>query len=399
MVGNQDREPGTGARNWYSYPVRSTREPAQEPQTCGSTLYLVPYAGAIRTRSGSSYNQYTLTQINRVVGIPCNCRGGKLTPSSMLDDAAVLQKLNAMTRYYSNHEEIVAKLNAKYQAMTPEERRAEQQRRKPYFSEYRQRPEVRAQQNAIRREYRKDPVVIERNKQAVYKWRKQNPTAFRAIQQRYNRKSRAQFPNRWKSYEHRNHSTWNQRYPWRMLMFNHSNRAEQEYGLHDHFTEAQLQALVDQYGWACFRCGFPEDIEIDHIIPLACGGSNAIDNIQLLCCGCHRHKGLKTTDYRGAKLRTVLHMNDWTNRARNCARRARDNYELTEHFTSAELRRHLQLYGERCAQCHSTVHLTIDHIQPLGRGGNNLIANIQILCRKCNAHKSSQTVDYRTVDL
>ena len=41
----------------------------------------------------------------------------------------------------------------------------------------------------------------------------------------------------------------------------------------------------------CVQCGHKENLEFDHIIPLAEGGSNTERNIQLLCEACNRSKG------------------------------------------------------------------------------------------------------------
>jgi hypothetical protein len=41
----------------------------------------------------------------------------------------------------------------------------------------------------------------------------------------------------------------------------------------------------------CVRCGSPEALEFDHVIPLAMGGSNTARNLQLLCEPCNRTKG------------------------------------------------------------------------------------------------------------
>jgi hypothetical protein len=41
----------------------------------------------------------------------------------------------------------------------------------------------------------------------------------------------------------------------------------------------------------CVRCGSQRNLEFDHIIPLALGGSNTARNIQLLCETCNREKG------------------------------------------------------------------------------------------------------------
>ncbi|WP_423804842.1 HNH endonuclease [Nereida ignava] len=44
--------------------------------------------------------------------------------------------------------------------------------------------------------------------------------------------------------------------------------------------------------WCCNHCkmGLPETAEMDHCRPLHAGGSNAIDNLQLLCPNCHALK-------------------------------------------------------------------------------------------------------------
>lgn len=47
--------------------------------------------------------------------------------------------------------------------------------------------------------------------------------------------------------------------------------------------------------------------------------------------------------------------------------------------------------GERCAMCGLAEprKLTLDHIQPLSKGGTNDLSNVQILCGSCNSKKGS----------
>ena len=41
-----------------------------------------------------------------------------------------------------------------------------------------------------------------------------------------------------------------------------------------------------------------------------------------------------------------------------------------------------------CAFCGTTQELTIDHIIPLAKGGENQVHNLQMLCRTCNIEKA-----------
>ncbi|MCY4455148.1 MAG: HNH endonuclease signature motif containing protein [Chloroflexi bacterium] len=40
----------------------------------------------------------------------------------------------------------------------------------------------------------------------------------------------------------------------------------------------------------CTQCGVEDDLQFDHVIPVAKGGGNTIDNIQILCGDCNRQK-------------------------------------------------------------------------------------------------------------
>lgn len=72
---------------------------------------------------------------------------------------------------------------------------------------------------------------------------------------------------------------------------NQRKRAEQQYGLTDHFTPEQLGQLLDYYGQACVCCGNDDTVTVDHIVPLSMGGSNLITNIQITCQRCNIERG------------------------------------------------------------------------------------------------------------
>jgi 5-methylcytosine-specific restriction endonuclease McrA len=44
-------------------------------------------------------------------------------------------------------------------------------------------------------------------------------------------------------------------------------------------------------GAACVHCGADEDLTIDHIIPVAAGGTDDPANLQVLCRRCNSAKG------------------------------------------------------------------------------------------------------------
>jgi 5-methylcytosine-specific restriction endonuclease McrA len=69
-----------------------------------------------------------------------------------------------------------------------------------------------------------------------------------------------------------------------------------------HFTLEEWEGLLELYGQRCLRCGAPEPLSVDHIVPLSLGGSNAIENVQPLCEMCNNIKGARVRDYRPVEL-------------------------------------------------------------------------------------------------
>lgn len=46
--------------------------------------------------------------------------------------------------------------------------------------------------------------------------------------------------------------------------------------------------------------------------------------------------------------------------------------------------------NQDCKHCGTLDNLTVDHIKPLSKGGNNDLTNLQVLCVKCNQKKGSR---------
>jgi len=54
---------------------------------------------------------------------------------------------------------------------------------------------------------------------------------------------------------------------------------------------AVRHAVFERDGGRCTGCGSDFDLQYDHVIPVALGGGDAADNLQLLCGDCNRRKG------------------------------------------------------------------------------------------------------------
>lgn len=83
---------------------------------------------------------------------------------------------------------------------------------------------------------------------------------------------------------------------YRRAAYNQSRRTEGP-----NFTPQEWKQLLKRYNGHCLCCGRREpDVFLvpDHVVPLACGGSNLITNIQPLCMQCNLTKRTQATDYR-----------------------------------------------------------------------------------------------------
>jgi tellurite resistance protein len=63
---------------------------------------------------------------------------------------------------------------------------------------------------------------------------------------------------------------------------------------------------------------------------------------------------------------------------------------MTRHIPDSVKREVWDRDGGRCVRCSATDYLEFDHIIPHGKGGANSVANVQILCRRCNLQKSDR---------
>jgi NAD-dependent dihydropyrimidine dehydrogenase PreA subunit len=54
--------------------------------------------------------------------------------------------------------------------------------------------------------------------------------------------------------------------------------------------QAVARTVFERDGDKCLECGSCEDLQFDHIIPVALGGATSPENLQILCGDCNRSK-------------------------------------------------------------------------------------------------------------
>ena len=81
-------------------------------------------------------------------------------------------------------------------------------------------------------------------------------------------------------------------------------------------SKAQRKAVIDRQDGICKRsyCDAPA-VDVDHVLPLWSGGSNANDNLEALCTDCHKQKTAAEAKAR-AKAKRIEARENGTRRAR-----------------------------------------------------------------------------------
>lgn len=125
----------------------------------------------------------------------------------------------------------------------------------------------------------------ERAREAMRRWRAAHPRDHAEDSRTYYRRHRAERLAQSAEYHHANPHIGRAR---------GQNRRVRQTAAEGSFTPQAWLALVEQYGGRCAYCGAAAPLEVDHRIPLARGGSNAIDNILPACRSCNARKHLMT---------------------------------------------------------------------------------------------------------
>jgi hypothetical protein len=58
-------------------------------------------------------------------------------------------------------------------------------------------------------------------------------------------------------------------------------------------TQKQRHRMFENAGWRCRECGGTGGLTLDHIVPRSRGGTNALENLRVLCGECNGKKADK----------------------------------------------------------------------------------------------------------
>lgn len=156
---------------------------------------------------------------------------------------------------------------------------------------------------AYQKTWLSDPVVSDRTKKREQEWYQANKDRITPMRRKRDKDKWHYDPvyrakkNAWKRHQYRtNHVFRKKRNAWDKIA-SHRRRARLK-SIGGSFTLQEFEVLCARYDYRCLACGERKPLQPDHVIPIAKGGPNTIDNIQPLCGNCNYRKHVKVIDYR-----------------------------------------------------------------------------------------------------
>lgn len=153
----------------------------------------------------------------------------------------------------------------------------------------------------------------DRIREVIKQWRLRNLVKSREYSARYRSKNRERVLETVRRYHalhteerRRAAAEWRKRNPGRHASIQAARRARELKAQGSH-THAEWLAMVDLFDRCCAYCGQRGPLTRDHVVPLARGGTNWIDNIVPACRICNARKNVSTRDeYRARIARGLL---------------------------------------------------------------------------------------------
>ena len=136
---------------------------------------------------------------------------------------------------------------------------------------------------AYQREYIKSTWLrhLEHSKEAMRRWRANNPAARLARDRAYKERHKEQVNAGFKRYR--------LKHPDLRLEISRRRRAR-EVGAAGSFTNTEWLELLARHSRRCAYCGVEAPLQADHRVPLSRGGPHDIENILPACGPCNRRK-------------------------------------------------------------------------------------------------------------
>jgi len=127
--------------------------------------------------------------------------------------------------------------------------------------------------------------------------KRQSRPDVRAERRQYNKTYKRKITPRYIEQKKRITRQWAQEHKSKRILNEQKRRALKQ-GSPTSYTLAEWSALCAWFGDVCLVCGIAGNLTVDHVRPLALGGSNSIENLQPLCMSCNCKKHAKHIDYR-----------------------------------------------------------------------------------------------------
>jgi hypothetical protein len=138
----------------------------------------------------------------------------------------------------------------------------------------------------------------EKGRERLRRWRHAHPEQARghSREQYWSNPERGQaFSQQWRAahpeyaslYQKRSYA----RNPERVINQGHIRRAKQRAAPHNDLTAAQWREIKEHYGYCCVYCGKQaQRLTMDHLTPIARGGSHTVSNVVPACRSCNSRK-------------------------------------------------------------------------------------------------------------